>query len=159
MVVLDKNVHTIKGARTRNIVMSRDMNDMDMNDIVVPYVVPYDDNDLTTFLNNFDTTVVVDEKEIELSTKILAPPPPPPKRKKNSKRIRRLKKEIDIISKELLTLRVQFDDLKEFLEKESKRRDSTLKSDLREVKTILKELKGTSSSLLSFHHGPTTSNK
>ena len=135
--------------------MSRDMNDMD-NDIV-PYVVPYDDNDLTTFLNNFDTTVVVDEKEVELSTKI--PPPPPPKRKKNSKRIRRLKKEIDIISKELLTLRVQFDDLKEFLEKESKRRDSTLKSDLREVKTILKELKGTSSSLLSFHHGPTTSNK
>lgn len=157
MVVLDKNVHTIKGARTRNIVMSRDMNDMDMNDIVVPYVVPYDDNDLTTFLNNFDTTVVVDEKEVELSTKI--PAPPPPKRKKNSKRIRRLKKEIDIISKELLTLRVQFDDLKEFLEKESKRRDSTLKSDLREVKTILKELKGTSSSLLSFHHGPTTSNK
>ena len=157
MVVLDKNVHTIKGARTRNIVMSRDMNDMDMNDIVVPYVVPYDDNDLTTFLNNFDTTaVVVDEKEVELSTKI----PQPPKRKKNSKRIRRLKKEIDIISKELLTLRVQFDDLKEFLEKESKRRDSTLKSDLREVKTILKELKGTSSSsLLSFHHGPTTSNK
>ena len=129
------------------------MNDMD-NDIV-PYVVPYDDNDLTTFLNNFDTTVVVDEKEVELSTKI----PPPPKRKKNSKRIRRLKKEIDIISKELLTLRVQFDDLKEFLEKESKRRDSTLKSDLREVKTILKELKGTPSSLLSFHHGPTTSNK
>ena len=134
------------------------MNDMNMNDIVVPYVVPYDDNDLTTFLNNFDTTVVVDEKEVELSTKIPAPPPPP-KRKKNSKRIRRLKKEIDIISKELLTLRVQFDDLKEFLEKESKRRDSTLKSDLREVKTILKELKGTSSSLLSFHHGPTTSNK
>ena len=136
------------------------MNDMD-NDIVVPYVVPYDDNDLTTFLNNFDTTVVVvDEKEVELSTKIPAPPPPPkPKRKKNSKRIRRLKKEIDIISKELLTLRVQFDDLKEFLEKESKRRDSTLKSDLREVKTILKELKGTSSSLLSFHHEPTTSNK
>ena len=132
------------------------MNDMD-NDIV-PYVVPYDDNDLTTFLNNFDTTVVVDEKEVELSTKIPAPPPPP-KRKKNSKRIRRLKKEIDIISKELLTLRVQFDDLKEFLEKESKRRDSTLKSDLREVKTILKELKGTSSSLLSFHNGPTTSNK
>ena len=154
MVVLDKNVHTIKGARTRNIVMSRDM-----NDIVVPYVVPYDDNDLTTFLNNFDTTVVVDEKEVELSTKIPAPPPPPPKRKKNSKRIRRLKKEIDIISKELLTLRVQFDDLKEFLEKESKRRDSTLKSDLREVKTILKELKGTSSSLLSFHHEPTTSNE
>ena len=66
---------------------------------------------------------------------------------------------VDIISKELLTLRVQFDDLKEFLEKESKRRDSTLKSDLREVKTILKELKGTSSSLLSFHHEPTTSNK
>ena len=150
MVVLDKNVHTIKGVRTRNIVMSRDM-----NDIVVPYVVPYDDNDLTTFLNNFDTTVVVDEKEVELSMKI----PTPPKRKKKSKRIRRLKKEIDIISKELLTLRVQFDDLKEFLEKESKRRDSTLKSDLREVKTILKELKGTSSSLLSFHHGPTTSNK
>ena len=136
--------------------MSRDMNDMDMNDIVVPYVVPYDDNDLTTFLNNFDTTLVVDEKEVELSTKIQAPPP---KRKKNSKRIRRLKKEIDIISKELLTLRVQFDDLKEFLEKESKRRDSTLKSDLREVKTILKELKGTSSSLLLFHHEPTTSNE
>ena len=106
-------------------------------------------------MNNFDTTVVVDEKEVELSMKI----PTPPKRKKKSKRIRRLKKEIDIISKELLTLRVQFDDLKEFLEKESKRRDSTLKSDLREVKTILKELKGTSSSLLSFHHGPTTSNK
>ena len=56
------------------------MNDMD-NDIV-PYVVPYDDNDLTTFLNNFDTTVVVDEKEVELSTKIPAPPPPKPKRKK-----------------------------------------------------------------------------
>ena len=61
--------------------MSRDMNDMDMNDIVVPYVVPHDDNDLTTFLKNFDTTVVVDEKQVELSTKI-PPPPPPQKRKK-----------------------------------------------------------------------------
>ena len=145
----------------------------DMNDDDI--VVSYDDNniDLTTFLNNFEipstlldnttttsttTTVVVDEKEGELPTKRPAPPLKP-KRNRNSKRIKRLKKEKDIISKELLTLRVQFDDLKEFLEKESKRRDSTLKSDIREVKRILKELKGTSSSLLSFHHEPTTSNE
>ena len=145
----------------------------DMNDDIV---VSYDDNniDLTTFLNNFEipstlldntttttsttTTVVVDEKEVELSAKRPAVPSPKPKRNRNSKRIKRLKKEKDIISKELLTLRVQFDDLKEFLEKESKRRDSTLKSDIRELKRILKELKGTSSSLLPFHHEPTTSN-
>ena len=111
---------------------------------------PYDD--LTTYLNTFeipslvDTTVVVEEKE-----KL----PKRPKQNKNSKRIKRLKREKDILSQELLTLRVQFDDLKEYLEKESKRQQSIIKSDLREIKTILKELKGTS---LSFHHEPSTRN-
>ena len=73
---------------------------------------------------------------------------------KNAKEIKRLKKENDILSQDLLTLHVQFDDLKEFLEKDSKRHNSTLKSNLREIKTILKELIGTP---LSFHHEPSTS--
>ena len=110
--------------------------------------VSYDN--LTSYLNNFeipslvDTTVVVEEKG-KLQKR--------PKRNKNSRRIKRLKREKDILNQELLTLRVQFDDLKEYLGKESKRQQSTVKSDLREIKTILKELRGTS---LSFHHEPST---
>ena len=108
-------------------------------------------DNLTSYLNNFeipsfdDSTVVVEEKE-----KL----PKRPKKNKNSKRIKRLKRKKDILSQELLTLRVQFDDLKEYLEKESKRQQSTVKSDLREIKSILKELRGTS---LLFHHEPSTS--
>ena len=88
---------------------------------------PYDD--LTTYLNTFeipslvDTTVVVEEKE-----KL----PKRPKQNKNAKRIKRLKREKDILSQELLTLRVQFDDLKEYLEKESKRQ---LLQSCKDVKT------------------------
>ena len=107
------------------------------------------DDDLTTYLNSFDIpsseTVVEKEKE-KIKER--------PKRNKNSKKIKRLKKEKDILSQEMLVLRVQFDDLKEkvvFLEKESKRHLTTVKSDLREIKTLLKELKGTS---LSCHHEP-----
>ena len=107
------------------------------------------DDDLTTYLNSFDIpsleTVVEKEKE-KIKER--------PKRNKNSKKIKRLKKEKDTLSREMLVLRIQFDDLKEkvvFLEKESKRLLTTVKSDLREIKTLLKELKGIS---LSCHHEP-----
>ena len=60
--------------------------------------------------------------------------------KRYSKKIRRLEKEKDTLSRELLVLRVQFDNLNEkvkILEDESRKR----KTSLSEIKKLLRDLK------------------
>ena len=60
--------------------------------------------------------------------------------KRYSKKIRRLEKEKDTLSRELLVLRVQFDNLNEkvkILEDESRKR----KTSLNEIKKLLRDLK------------------
>ena len=113
------------------------------NDVVA---INYDEDELTTFLNSIackfpsmedieQNEKAVEEENIQkrqqYSTKSI---------KRYSKKIRHLEKEKDTLSRELLVLRVQFDNLNEkvkILEDESRKR----KTSLSEIKKLLRDLK------------------